>query len=371
MTAHKASTRTGTSITTIAVKGVTLIELMVSVVIGLFLVLGATSLYVRSRNTADIDDSVARLQETARYAMSVIETDVRMSNYWGLVNDANLATNKVAAAVNQGGVAAASGADTLVPSSSHGKDCGANYAVDVTKYVQVSSDSFPGTFTSHCAAHSNAVTTADTLTVRRASTTIDTAVSSDKLQICASRNSLTIILGGACTAPDEIHSLVTNTYYVDQASDQSSSLPSLRRISLVSGAAGAGPDFRDDEVVAGVEDMQIELGWGQGTETAVSGTPPANAQAVSYLQPSNASITGNTGQVVAVRVWLLIRSETTDKSYKDTNIYEYGNRSKGAGTNVTNDLNNAANAGKAYKPADNYRRLLVSKTFFIRNAIGT
>jgi len=287
-----------------------------------------------------------------------------MANYWGLQNDGNIASNKVAAAVDQGGVADADKAGTLLVGPANAQDCGATYPVDITKYIEVSSNSFPSAFIGHCAAMNAAVTTADTLTVRRALTPVEATIDNTRLQLCAGRDSLAILLGGTCA--QEVHTLSSNIYYVDQASDQSSTYPSLRRISLI-----AGPDFVNEEIIAGVEDMQIELGWGPGTETAVSGSPPANAQAVSYFQPSNAAITGNTGQIVAVRIWVLIRSESLDKSYIDTKIYEYGDRNKGSGSNTTNNLSAAGSAGKAYKPNDNYRRLLVSKTFFIRNVLGT
>src|SRR5205814_5068487 len=33
-----------------------------------------------------VNETTARLQENARYAMSVLEPDMRMSGYWGLTN---------------------------------------------------------------------------------------------------------------------------------------------------------------------------------------------------------------------------------------------------------------------------------------------
>jgi type IV pilus assembly protein PilW len=67
--------------------GLSLIELMVALTIGSLLIAGTVFVYIQSRNSYGVNETVARLQETARYALSVIEPDVRMSNYWGLVND--------------------------------------------------------------------------------------------------------------------------------------------------------------------------------------------------------------------------------------------------------------------------------------------
>ena len=76
--------------------GLSLIELMVSLVIGSFLISGAVFVYMQSRNSFTTNDVMARLQETARYAFSVIEPDVRMSSFWGLVNDPDLVIGRAA-----------------------------------------------------------------------------------------------------------------------------------------------------------------------------------------------------------------------------------------------------------------------------------
>jgi len=44
-------------------RGVNLVEIMVAMVIGLFLVLGATTLYVNTKKTSDVDDAIARLHK--------------------------------------------------------------------------------------------------------------------------------------------------------------------------------------------------------------------------------------------------------------------------------------------------------------------
>src|SRR5256885_4764983 len=66
--------------------GVTLVELLVAMTIGLVLIIGATQVYVDSHTAYAVNETTARLQENARYAMSVLEPDIRMSGYWGLTN---------------------------------------------------------------------------------------------------------------------------------------------------------------------------------------------------------------------------------------------------------------------------------------------
>ncbi|MGQ9686034.1 MAG: PilW family protein [Thiobacillaceae bacterium] len=66
-----------------AQRGLTLVELMISVTIGLIITLAIGYLYTGSRQTYRMNDNVARMQENGRYAMEMISRDVRMAGYWG------------------------------------------------------------------------------------------------------------------------------------------------------------------------------------------------------------------------------------------------------------------------------------------------
>lgn len=335
--------------------GVNLIEIMVAMTIGLFLVLGATTLYVRTKKTSDVDDSIARLQESARYALSIIETDVRMANYWGLSKDAvdfqNSATNEA----SDDGDALTQDDDDIGKAleGSSAEDCGDTTAFDVERYVEATNSDYA----LDCDANSEALETSDTLTVRRALRAI-AALDTDKIQICSARSGEVKMITAGMPCAGEIHDLSTNIYYIDKDSDQAAGYPSLRRKTL-----GTGPEFSDQEVIPGVEDMQIQLGWAPPN---AAGYPTSSA--VMYLQPGNAALAQAGSQVVAVRVWLLIRAETPDNTFTDTRSYSYGSRTT---TPTTNSLSTVADVNKQYAPNDNFRRLLVSRTFFIRNVVGT
>ena len=73
--------------------GMSLVELMVALAIGTFLLAGTISVFGKTRDLYRTNDSAARLQETARYAMSTVEADLRMANYWGLMSRADLIAN--------------------------------------------------------------------------------------------------------------------------------------------------------------------------------------------------------------------------------------------------------------------------------------
>ena len=63
--------------------GFTLIEVMVSLMIGLFLLLGVTYVYVGSKQTYRSVSSMSRMQESGRLAFEYLTQDLRMAGYYG------------------------------------------------------------------------------------------------------------------------------------------------------------------------------------------------------------------------------------------------------------------------------------------------
>ena len=352
-------------------RGLSLIELMVALTIGAVLIFGATQVYINSRKSYGINESVARLQETARYAMSVIEPDIRMSNFWGLLKGAAVIANQAGQTAAVAAVAAGAPANI----------CGQNFATDLSTNLQGDNNSYvlSATRAAGCDNLIDVVTgavwptaamaTADTLTVRRASVVNNVpAPPPGTLEVCSSRIAGRLISdGGACTGlpAGQRDNLLVNTYYIDRNSAQAPNLPALRRKVLSS--AGGAPVFLDQEIIPGVEDMQIQFGIDPAGNTGV---------ATRYVDPNGVPAGA---QIVAVRVWLLVRADVAETGFTDNRVYEYGDRL--VATGITGDLTSAAGAGLAYQPSANadasftgpqhVRRLLISRTIQIRNALGT
>lgn len=79
--------------------GFTLIELMVSMVIGLFIAGGLIAIVVTSTSAYNVQLDHARVNENARFAVEFLSRDVRMAGYYGcLDNPANVINNLNAAA---------------------------------------------------------------------------------------------------------------------------------------------------------------------------------------------------------------------------------------------------------------------------------
>ena len=67
--------------------GVSLVEVLISTSIGLFLVAGSLSLYANIRRMERQANVQLHIQESATFALDIISHDLRMANFWGLHND--------------------------------------------------------------------------------------------------------------------------------------------------------------------------------------------------------------------------------------------------------------------------------------------
>ena len=67
--------------------GFSLVEVLISTSIGLFLVAGSLSLYANIRRIESQANVQLHIQESATFALDIISHDLRMANFWGLHND--------------------------------------------------------------------------------------------------------------------------------------------------------------------------------------------------------------------------------------------------------------------------------------------
>ena len=197
------------------------------------------------------------------------------------------------------------------------------------------------------------------LAVSRRATRGATLPSSLRLQLFVSRQSPTnnlIFRNNASPRPivagmEEVRNLSVQGFYVSQDSIGIPGLPSLHRKSL-----SVGPLILDDEIMRGVEDMQVQFGIDIGADLDGDGVPDdllndgmadiVDGHATRYVDPEDPLAAS--GQVVSVRIWLRLRSEQPEVGYVNNTRYRYANTD--------------------WTAADNFRRIVVTKTIFLRNA---
>ena len=349
-------------------RGLTMVELLVGLAISSFIIVGTIFVYSQSRTTYALNDTQARLQEYGRYSLGILEPDLQLAGYYGFSNnpsDLRYSYNGSEYAISQ-----LEQSDTTVlvdkPDAIHA--CGNNYVIDLLASVQGTNNKYD-VDTGDCAASGGYQDGTDTLTIRRASTA-KTVASAGRIQlyINALKRSNQYVFNsstapGVTDATREIRDLIVRKYYVSQSSDGRVGVPSLRRKFLT--VVGGAPAIGDEEILPGVEDMQIEIGVDTGDHNSTvgidndadgNGVPDDPNGIVSrWVEPDDKILLpppdGVKAQAVAVRVWLRIRSDDPETSYTDTNEYNY--------------------AGVKYTPTGTdatYRRTLVTRTVYLRNA---
>jgi type IV pilus assembly protein PilW len=325
-----------------AVRGMSLVELMVALTIGLVLIGGAISLYLEGRQNVRVSTALAEIQENAQFALGMIEPDVALANYWGLHNWASTIEKR------------ARDADPLTKSVSVGNDCAPSWSIDVDAPVEGLNGADPGWA---CLSAADYKAGTDILVVRHAGE--DPIAAADlepgKIYVRTDTSPRGLLFvdaepGGFGTQAEN-HVLETRAYYIrpytyERPDGTKDGIPCLRRLVLSDG--GDDPRVQDDEVMSGVEDFQVQFG------VDTDGILGASDGAVNmYVDPDN-PVLGQAGvQVRAVRIWLLVRASSLELDHEDDARYRYAN------LDYTIDQ-------RADMP-QGYRRLLVTQTIALRN----
>jgi type IV pilus assembly protein PilW len=324
--------------------GVSLVELMLAMLVGLLLLSGMVAVQQQGSRIHRAVQTVGRLQEIARLALDVIEADVRMANHWGLHSQAGYIVNRGLPGTGlPPGFSAAQGERIGLCGGP-----GSHWAIHLDEYLGGSNDGYDLACPASGAASSNS----DTLIVRRAADSRPASLEPDRIYLqtsrlegtlfvpqagCANPANTACLPAGYAPATSISRALVVHAYYVSPNSTQRAGLPALRRKSFgnVNAASTAGA-LQDDEIVAGVEDLQVRLGVDTDGDASVDhyvdpGAVPAGAR------------------VVTATIWLRVRAEEPEAGFLDDTAYQY------------------SGMASAWTPGDGHRRIVLSKTIHLRN----
>lgn len=310
--------------------GITLVELMVALAIGSFLMIGAIQIYSQSRQAFVINESIARVQETAQFALDTIEADLRMASNWGR-------TSRALSIEGRTMIGQPNPKTLAVP-----LDCGEDWSIELGTPV----DGFDNVMGLTCPAQNAAQPNSDVLTVRRASVN-PVPLQPGRLQIQTTRIQGEIFDDGNIPpqfdpAQSATHNLMVSSYYVDANSDLIPGVPTLRR--MVLGVQGVNSAIFDQEIAPGVENLQIQFGIDMNEDNTVDryvdpGDEIYNPEAPGYSPGA---------RVLTARVWLVVRGLAREPGVEDQQAYTPGNVNLGTFN-------------------DEIRRMQVSKTILLRN----
>jgi Tfp pilus assembly protein PilW len=294
---------------------------MVALTIGLILIAAFLSALRQSRSLFATNESAASLQDASRHVMSVLVPDVEHAGFHGF-RGSGIRVVSLPAGID---------------------DCGADFAVALDRAVQASNDRWPdvGARCAPTVSAGGARAGTDTLTLRHASLAAS-APQAGRLQVYSrrleSRSPIDLFADGrapgAVGENHEVRDVEVRTYYIANDSVGRPGWPALRVKALTESSGAA--QFRDEEVMPGVEDLQVEVG--------VAGSD-ARAQ---YVAPDTDA--ARIGPIVAVRLWLRIRAESTEGGFRDSRPLAY--------------------AGRVFQPSQieaRQRRILIERTVALRN----
>ena len=328
-------------------RGLSLIELMVSMAITLILLLAIVNVYVASKETYRVREDFSKLQELGRQTLEVLTGSIIMADHWG---------GNPYGDVSVGSTTVTAGSGT----------CDAAWIQNVSQPIigvdgaSTTSGLGAGVFAS-CVPNSEYVPNTDVLVVRYSEGEIHTdaevdATNSKGLFIRSEVESRGVLFSGGTSGAATGTGVGTSStldatrnypykieaFFVRNCSDTpcSDGIPTLSRLTM-------NEDKLEVEPLAdGIE--QIQYQYGIDTD--------ADAVADQFI---NAGSVANWDQVVAIRVDMIIRSATQDHSVSDTTTYNLA-----GGSGVTGGLN--------FTPSSTtqaFHRKQLTKIIHIRNRV--
>lgn len=300
--------------------GFTLVELMVSITLGLLILAGLLSVFVSSNRSRNEIERISQQIENGRYAAQLISYDLRNAGYLAEF-DPRPPNLPIPSAAPDVCAAAIADLKTALPLHVQGYDNGSTIPSclsDVRSNTDILAIRRANTCvhgTADCDTDSGAKTYFQTsLCQDKCPTTeLSTGNASDAYKLDTDTSTLTLHKRDGTTLAN-IYRYRTQIYFVANNDNGSDGIPTLKRAEL--GAGG----FTIVPLVEGIENLQIE--YGIDTSATKDGTPD-----VFTASPGS---TANWSNVVSVRIYLLARNTQTSGGYIDSKTYTLGQTAAGA-----------------------------------------
>ena len=316
--------------------GWTLVELLIAMTLSLMLIAGIGQIYLSSKRNYDIQISLAQIQDTGRYVINVLSSDIHQAGYWGLMNmDAPPAINNDATP---------DGCPTGAGSGDWGRM--------ITGRLFGLNESAAG----YDCIHDKLAQSGDVLVVRYAdpipiTTNRDLPPSSgafgqydpSRLYIRTAPLQGSIVRGNPVGDAHNLvtspvfsdHAIVAHAYYVSRSYSMDCGGKTIKPPELARKSLDSNGLPRKESLVSGVERLQFQYGVDND----------GNGSVDRYL---NADQVADWSRARAVRFWVLARAICPEGGYSDTNTYKMGD-------------------SPPYTPKDGFRRALYTSTVALRN----
>jgi len=313
-------------------KGFSLIELFISLAVGLALLSGVLSIFVSMKTTTKETSTFGELQENGRFALSVITSDLLAQDFWGDYSgtfDLSSLNGVLQAAPGNDCTGEGINNATFPLASGHFRTLwGQTVTSGNTNPLNCFANSAPAEVDS------------DILQLKRVISDPVLATSANNYYLTTNINDGEIFVGGGAF-PDIENSRTWeyqhHVYYVTEQNQGNVSVPVLMQGRLTT-AMTFSP------LIDGIERIRFMYGIDNNNDGVVNAF--ISAENMTQALWNNAT----NSKIISVKVYVLARSILPDNNYTNSNSYILGDENS------------------PFVPNDNYRRLLFSSTITLFNA---
>lgn len=299
--------------------GMSLVELMIALLIGLLLSAAIITVYLSNKKTFWDTEAAASLQENSRFALKLITEDIRAAGFYANSYD-NTVINKTVPAIASGSC----------------NDIEFDYDQPIWGATAVAGID--------CLGIKNFKAVTDILFVKGVrmdpvtSTTPPLSGNQKTYMVARGRFVAEHYKAEAGLADKSYNAPAAyeyshHAYFV--AHKDGDAFPQLRRLSQRVASGGGSTVWIAETVADGIEDLRYMFGVDTDNDGAAN----------QYIATENMTSWDN---IVSVKIFMLAQATTSDMSFSGGKIYEYGGRT-------------------AYTPTDRYHRKLYETTVTIRN----
>lgn len=315
--------------------GYSLVEWLVAIVLILFLTAGLFSIFISSRQATTESLTSSARQESANFALQLLVRDLKQAYFMAQ------ATGENSDIWDLNGASVAESSDCL-DSEDIGTFPGSN------GYRQLWAGSMPATLTDFdmdCIDDSDSATTlvasSDYIAIKRARGLAQTdQFISDRYYLDISTTDITVYEGDSSElsggSVEQAWEYIHHVYYLDVED----SVPQLRRLKLEVGGM-----VLQDVIAEGIEDMQFMFALDEEIASDRTGSIDSFVGASQVTEND-----WNTGRVIGMKIYLLVRSLDETDNYTNTDSYQLGDRTFTA-------------------PGDAYKREVSSQVIVFQNSV--
>ena len=291
--------------------GFTLIEMMISITIGLGLLAGLVGVLAANSSNSRTNDRSSELMTNGRYALNTMKQELRQAGFRGYTWADPMTPGALGALTNE----------CLETGATAG-----SFVSNIRQGIWGANNSNP--FSASCIPDTSFSDGNDVLVVRRLAAIPATTLQTNTVYFHSSYSVGQIFRSTASpvTAPAfpdsptplATFAVETYVYYISPftvSATEDPLIPALYRVALQSDGS------MDRELVAsGIEHMQIQYG------EVIPGVQPTTQFFDTLTGSSTTTASSQWDSVNSVRIWLLARNETAEPSYANTNIYAMGDQ---------------------------------------------